>query len=206
MARRVRVAPGQRVTLPSGAVLSGENELVLSDADFTAVASQVTAGSLVDLGSAEITTTYTGMTAEQHAALDHTGVPGAGSPGQMFQTAVTTNATPVTLAVGGVVADGNVLAVAPSQMFSLRITVAARRTDGTEEVAGWTWDGVIARAATGPARIVGTPLEVAWGDLAADPWAMAVAITNNGSWATVQVTGEAAKNVRWTAKLEWVES
>lgn len=76
MPRRIRVAPGKRITLPNGAVLSGENELVLSDADFTAVGAEVTAGNLVDLGTAEIAGSIDALSPADHSTVDHTGLPG----------------------------------------------------------------------------------------------------------------------------------
>ena len=125
----------------------------------------------------------------------------------------TTSATPDVLRSGNsaIVLTGestNVLTVPVSCAYQLKISAVARRTDVQGEMAGFTWEGLVGRDSTGSARIIGTPIEAAWGDVAADPWSMVVSIdtvnaTNN--YVAVTVTGEAGKTIRWVAKMEWVE-
>lgn len=140
--------------------------------------------------------------------------PGDAQTAELVLRQTTTDATPnplhadpsVAIALTG--ASTSVLTLTASRAFQLKISAVARRTNAQGEMAGWTWEGLVGRDSTGSARIIGTPIEAAWGDLAADPWTLAVSIdttdaTNN--YVKVTATGEAGKTIRWVAKMEWVE-
>lgn len=104
-------------------------------------------------------------------------------------------------------ATANVLTLPASRAFQLKISTVARRTDVQGEMAGFTWEGLVGRDATGNARIIGTPVTNKWSDTAAAAYAVAVSIdaATADNYVAVTVTGEAAKTIRWVAKLEWVE-
>lgn len=112
----------------------------------------------------------------------------------------TTDATPLALASN---AAGNALLLVPADTtwaFSARIV--ARRTDADNESAGYLIQGVVDRNGTASTiAFVGSPTVAVLGeDVAA--WGCAVAVdTSNGSLA-FQVTGEAAKTIRWVGVVD----
>lgn len=116
--------------------------------------------------------------------------------------------TPPTL-TGGAGTDGpTVLTLPVSRSFKVRIDVVARRTDVAGEHAGWSFEGVIARDATGNAYIVGTMEGKAWGTTGAGAWDMTPSINTvdaANNYLALTATGEAAKTIRWVASLNWVE-
>lgn len=102
-------------------------------------------------------------------------------------------------------ATKSVIVIGTNRAYTLRVKVVARRTDVVGEVAGFTWEGLVAREAAAP-RIVGSPLLVAWGDApATNTWAFDVIIDSTNNVIQFVVTGEAAKTIRWVASAEWVE-
>lgn len=127
---------------------------------------------------------------------------------------VTADGTPTLLTssgnavVGLVGSTANVLTLLASRSFKVKIDVVARRTDVAGEAAGWSFEGVIARDATGNARFVGSLDGKAWGDASASTWDLTPSInttdaTNN--YLALTATGQAAKTIRWVASLNWVE-
>lgn len=103
----------------------------------------------------------------------------------------------------------NVLTIGTSRVMKVKVNMVARRTDVAGEAAGFTWEGVVARDATGNARIVGAPVSSAWGDApATDTWSMTVGLNTadvNANYLTVTVAGQAGKTTRWSGNIEWVE-
>lgn len=129
---------------------------------------------------------------------------------------LSTDATPKLL-TGGITtgsldyggAGESVLGVRASRAFQVKISTVARRTDVQGEMAGWTWEGLVGRDATGNARIIGAPVQAAWGDApATDAWALAVSIDTTNvttNYVAITATGEVGKTIRWVTKIEWVE-
>lgn len=141
--------------------------------------------------------------------------PGDAQVGEMSLLRETINATPTLLIANadvGAILTGtgiNVLTLPTSRAFQLKISTVARRTDVQGEMAGWTWEGLVGRDATGNARIIGTPVMAAWGDApATDPWDAAVSINTTdaaNNYVAVTVTGQAGKTIRWVSRMEWIE-
>lgn len=105
-------------------------------------------------------------------------------------------------------ADINVLTIPASRAFNLKISVVARRTDVQGEAAGFTWEGLVHRDATGNARIVGAPVVNKWNETAAAGYAVAVSIDTAdaaNNFVAVTVTGEVGKTIRWVGNQEWTE-
>lgn len=132
--------------------------------------------------------------------------------GSMVLLRSTTDAVATVLTVEGGLpvltgASTNVLTLPASRAFQLKISTVARRTDVQGEMAGFTWEGLVGRDATGNARVIGTPVTNKWSDTAAAAYAVAVSIDTitADNYVAVTVTGEAAKTIRWVAKMEWVE-
>jgi hypothetical protein len=107
----------------------------------------------------------------------------------------TTNATPTELLINGT----DRMALANDSTWKFDIALVARRTDGDGENAAYTFRGCVFRnanaASTAIAGLVNKNVDaeqtLAW-DATVD------ADTTNGSL-RIQVTGEAAKNIRWVA-------
>jgi hypothetical protein len=130
--------------------------------------------------------------------------------------ALTTDATPLPLyfystdtsaTLTG--ANTNVLTIPVNRAHQFRIGVVARRSDVSGDAAGWTFTGLIARGSSGnSAAFVGTTQVQTWGTSSAAAWDVTVSIdttdaTNN--YLKIVATGEAAKTIRWVARIETVE-
>lgn len=123
-----------------------------------------------------------------------------------------TNATPGVLTFDSAAvmltgADTNVLTIPASKAHQFRVSVIARRTDVAGEAAGWEFSGVIARDASGNARLVGTTAARSWGDAGAANYDVTLSIdtTNATNYLTITTTGEAAKTIRWVATIDTTE-
>jgi hypothetical protein len=116
----------------------------------------------------------------------------------------TTNATVTEMFLDGTGGTQRMV-LADDTTWAFRILVSARRTDANNESAVYQFVGGIDRNATaGTTAIVGTVSKtVVAEDTAA--WDVTVnADTTNGSL-RIQVTGQAAKTIRWVARAELVE-
>lgn len=145
--------------------------------------------------------------------------------GQQFSTAgdaqtvalhasvMTLNATPTVItidqqAVTLTGATTNVLTIPTNRAHQFRVAVVARRTDVTGDFAGWRFEGVIARA-SGSAAFVGTVDGRSWSSGSGSAaWDVTLSVdttdgTNN--YLKITVTGEAAKTIRWSARIDTVE-
>lgn len=111
----------------------------------------------------------------------------------------TTDATVTTLGIAGGATPPTIPA---DTTWLVRGTVVARNTDdAAAQSAGWTFTALVRKGPTGNAAIVGTPTitQVA-ADTGATTWA--VAITAGVSSFNINVTGEAAKSIRWVARCD----
>lgn len=139
--------------------------------------------------------------------------PGDAQASHMVLRQTTTDATAGILMAFGSTAyfaapDTNVWTLLASRAHKVRIEAVARRTDVDGEVAGFTWEGVVARGATGSPRIVGTPVTSGWSDTAAAGWTLTVSINETDAanpYLAVTGTGEAGKTIRWVASLDVTE-
>ena len=113
---------------------------------------------------------------------------------------VTTAATATELFLDGVAAA--VRAVMPNNStWAFTMLVSARRTDAVGGASGYKFEGVIRKDTTAAsAALVGTPSKSVLGETNV-LWDVSVsADTTNGSL-KVNVTGEAAKTIRWAASV-----
>lgn len=113
---------------------------------------------------------------------------------------VTSSATTTELFLDGVTAT--IRAAMPNNsLWSFSMLVSARRTDATGGGAGYKFEGVIKKDATAASTsLVGTPSKAVLGETNVGWDATLSADTTNGSL-RVQVTGEAAKTIRWVATV-----
>lgn len=117
---------------------------------------------------------------------------------------ITTTATATELFLDG--ATGTQRLVVPNNsVWTFDILVAARRTDATGGGAGYRFTGVLRKDTTaGSITFVGTPSKSILGETNT-AWDVALsADTTNGS-IKVNVTGEAAKTIRWVATVQTSE-
>lgn len=118
-------------------------------------------------------------------------------------TVTTTNGTVTDLnPKGGVLALGN------SKAIAVTVDVVGRRTDSGSEVAGYKLFGVVKRGANaGTTALVGTPSKDAKEDSAiAATWDANLIADTTAGGVKVQVTGEAAKTIKWTATFRYTEA
>lgn len=109
---------------------------------------------------------------------------------------VTTNATTTELFLDGASAQ---MIVPNNAVWTFDINVSARRTDAVGGAAGYSFAGVIRKDATpGTVTFVGTPSKVVLGETNA-AWNANVTIDTGTGALSVDVTGEAAKTIRWVA-------
>jgi hypothetical protein len=124
--------------------------------------------------------------------------------GQYVLSSQTTDATQTELFVDGVGGSSR-MALSDDSTWRFEIDVVARRTDANDEGAAYKFVGAIDRN-TGVATtsIIGSVAETIDAE-DTTAWSVAVdADTTNGSL-RIQVTGEAAKTVRWVAFVRTVE-
>lgn len=121
---------------------------------------------------------------------------GTAQASRLVEHAETTDATATLLEGYGA---GTNWDLEPDRAYNVKIQAVAQRQDAEGEVAGWTWEGVVARDTNGGSRVVGTPVEQAWADTAAGAWVLDVAI--NADALELTATGEAGKTIRWVATL-----
>lgn len=111
----------------------------------------------------------------------------------------TTDATLTTLGIVGGVTPPTIPA---DTTWLVRGMIVARNTDdAATQSAAWTFTALARKGPTGNAAIVGTPTitQVA-ADTGATTWA--VTITAGVSSFNINVTGEAAKSIRWVARCD----
>lgn len=118
----------------------------------------------------------------------------------------TTTATPLVLTFdAGAAGTTNQVVLPNDATYTFRVSLVARRTDANNESAAYTFEGCIDRNTNAASTaLVGTPVKTI---LAEDTTAWDVAVsadTTNGALA-ITVTGQAAKTIRWVAKIETVE-
>lgn len=119
-----------------------------------------------------------------------------------FFRAVTTNATVTELFLDNAGAQRFVLP--NNSVVNFEIRVAARRTDATGGASGYRFSGVIRKDANNASTtLTGTPSKQVLGETN-NTWDVnVVADTTNGSL-RINVTGEAAKTIRWGAVMDAV--
>jgi hypothetical protein len=136
----------------------------------------------------------------QHAAGNFA-VAGDAKTNQYVAKVSTANGTTTEMLVNGT----QRLVLTNDSTWKFDIHVVARRTDADNESAAYTFEGCIDRnGSAATTALVGTVLStVVAEDTAA--WAVTVdADTTNGAL-RIQVTGEAAKTIRWVAFVRTVE-
>ena len=112
----------------------------------------------------------------------------------------TSDATPAALFLDG---SAQRITIPSDTTVAFRILVAARRTDADNESAAYEYVGCIDNNA-GTTALVGTVTEtVIAEDTAA--WAVAVTADDTNDALIITVTGEAAKTIRWVARVELVQ-
>lgn len=112
----------------------------------------------------------------------------------------TANATPAELSLDGSAAR---CTIAADTTWAFEIMVVARRTDADNESAAYQFLGCIDNNAGTTALVGSVATTVIAEDTAA--WDCAVTADNTNDALVVTVTGEAAKTIRWVARIELVE-
>lgn len=105
-------------------------------------------------------------------------------------------------------ANTNVLTIPINRAHQFTVNVVARRSDVSGDTAGWEFRGLVSRGSSGNAALVGTTLGSSWGAAGAAAWDVTLSVnttdaTNN--YLVITVTGEAAKTIRWVARIDTVE-
>lgn len=112
----------------------------------------------------------------------------------------TTDATITELFLDGT-GGSQPLVVPDNSVVTFSVLIAGRRTDATGGGAGYKFEGVIMKDATGASvTFIGNPSKTILGETNA-PWdASVIADTSNGAL-KITVTGQAAKTIRWVATV-----
>jgi hypothetical protein len=113
---------------------------------------------------------------------------------------VTTDATQTELFIDGASTRAG---LPDDTTWFFRVHVVARRTDADDESAGYIFEGVIDRNA-GTTALVGTVAKTIMAEDNA-AWDVDVDADATNDSLRIQVTGEAAKTVRWVAKVDTTE-
>ena len=131
------------------------------------------------------------------------GVFAAGGDAQtsvLVARASTNSATPVELLLSG---TANRLTIATDRTAAFTITVAARRTDADNESAAYKFEGCIDNNA-GVTALVGTVTQTVIAEDTAG-WDCNVTASDANDALIITATGEAAKTIRWVARIELTE-
>lgn len=113
----------------------------------------------------------------------------------------TVNATATKMGTEGTVGSTtNQAILANNAVFALRGTIVARQS-ATGDAAAWSFDAACKRTANAASTaLLGTPTVTLLGaDAGAAAWAVAIVADTTNGGLSVQVTGEAAKTIVWTA-------
>lgn len=114
----------------------------------------------------------------------------------------TTNGTPTLLFLDGA---SEKLIVPTDTSWQFTVNVIARRTDGGgDESAGYKLEGVIAND-NGTTTIIGSVADTVFAEISS-PWGVTVTANDTTDSLDISVTGEAAKTIRWVAKISIVET
>lgn len=163
----------------------------------------------------------TGGSATRHSQHSHPGYLASGTAQgcEFMATLLTTNATPtVMLFDGGSLTSNtatltgthtNVLTVPINTAHKFILEVVARNTTTPGTFASYHITGSIVRSSSGDARFISVPVVVADEDAGAALWDCAVTVnTSNGTnnYLVITVTGAAATNITWVAKLSTVQN
>lgn len=114
---------------------------------------------------------------------------------------VTTDDTTSELFLNG---SSNRCTIATDTTWTFSITIVARCTDADNESFGAKHEGVIDNNA-GTVALVGTVTETILGDDSTGTWTVTVDADNTNDALRIQATGEAAKTIRWVARIELTE-
>ena len=146
-----------------------------------------------------------------------TGTPGDAQATTLALRALSTGAAGVTLTSNGAAAapdatapsSPNVLLIPVSRAHTFTISVVARRSDVSGDVAGWVFTGLVSRGSTGDAVIAGNVHVQTWfTGAAAGAWDVTLTIDNTSAtnnYVKITATGEAAKTIRWVARIHTSE-
>ncbi len=114
--------------------------------------------------------------------------------------ALTTNATPTVLTSDTSAAATTNQFVIPNGASMLRVQVSAHHASNSD-CAGWDIP-VLIKNIGGTVSIVGTPVVTqAFGDAGASAWAVALSANSTLDCLTITVTGAAATNIYWSARV-----
>jgi hypothetical protein len=123
----------------------------------------------------------------------------------------TSDATPGILTAGGVApvygtgTSVNVLSLPTNVAYAFELLVVAKRSGAFDETAMWKITGLIVRTNNGTARLVGANTVETRADAAASAWTCVASADNTNKALAITVTGEAAKNITWHARLQTSE-
>lgn len=117
--------------------------------------------------------------------------------------ATTTNATITEAFTDGV---SKQMVLPDNSTWNFEVRVVARRTDATDESFAAVYEGAIDRqAGAATTAIVGSVLSTPLADDSAGAWTVLVDADAGSGALRVQVTGQAAKTIRWNAFVKIVE-
>lgn len=204
-------ASADKATVAGGSanVASGENSAIIGGASNIASAenSAITGGSS-NTASAEASTVLGGLygVASHYGQNAHASgrfsVAGDAQTSVLVARIQTTDATPAEMFLDG---SGVRLTLADDTTWCFSILLVARRTDVNGEGAGYKLEGVIDRnVGVATTALVGTVTTTVLAEDSAAWDAAVTADTANGSL-LITVTGEAAKTINWTARIELAE-
>jgi hypothetical protein len=190
----------------AAAVCGGDNNTASGDGSFIGGGyNNVASGQAATIAGGNGATTR-GLSGAEAFAAGYFSAVGDAQRALYVAIGATTDATPLILTFGqGAASTTNQVVLPNDATYFFKVSVIARRTDADNESAAYTFEGCIDRNANAASTaLVGTPVKTI---LAEDTSAWDVAVsadTTNGALA-ITVTGQAAKTIRWVAKIETVE-
>ena len=137
----------------------------------------------------------------KHAhAAGHFTSHGDAQTGVMVAALITTGASSTNLGIAG-----GAVFLPNNTTWSFHVRVIARRTDATGENMDWTFDGIISRDANAASTALVGDVVVSPRTGVTTAWDCTVTANATDGSLQINVTGEAAKTIRWVARIETVE-
>lgn len=140
----------------------------------------------------------------QHAhSSGSLGASGSSQTSVLVAAGVSTSGSATNIYLGG--SSSFPMTLANNTTWSFHVRVIARRTDATGENMDWTFDGIIKRDANAASTALVGDVVVSPRTGVTTAWDCTVTANATDGSLQINVTGEAAKTIRWVARIETVE-
>jgi hypothetical protein len=184
---------------------TGADSIAIGDTNTSSAQGAVTFGGALNVASSSYSLAFgqqsnAAIVGKQAYASGQFTAGGDAQSGKFVLRISTTNATPAVMTSdAGAASTTNQVILPNDSTYAFTILVVARRTDADNESAGYEFKGVVDRNANAASTaLVGTVTKTVLAEDTA-AWDVNVTADTTNGGLKVEVTGEAAKTIRWVA-------